>query len=97
MRVREKGTEGLGGGKQATWLYTLPGMAGNGWQHPSMEVRISELPVFKAIGLEARPALILVQMQCAAAGGHRCRRVPDLPAPAAGQLTSGNDASGSLA
>ena len=59
VRVREKGTEGLGGGKQATWLYTLPGMAGGGWQHPSMEVRISELPVFKAIGLEGRPALIL--------------------------------------
>lgn len=59
VRVREKGTVGLGGGKQATWLYTLPGMTGSGWQHPSMEVRISELPVFKAIGLEARPALIL--------------------------------------
>ncbi|MBN4941464.1 retropepsin-like domain-containing protein [Stenotrophomonas maltophilia] len=59
VRLRAKGTEGLGGGAQATWLYTLPGMNGGGWQHPSMEVRISELPVFKAIGLEARPALIL--------------------------------------
>lgn len=59
VRLRAKGTEGLGGGAQATWLYTLPGMNGGGWQHPSMEVRISEVPVFKAIGLEARPALIL--------------------------------------
>ncbi len=28
-------------------------MTGGGWQHPSMEVRISELPVFKAIGWRA--------------------------------------------
>ncbi|TGQ96135.1 hypothetical protein EN846_34370, partial [Mesorhizobium sp. M4B.F.Ca.ET.203.01.1.1] len=41
VRLRAKGTEGLGGGAQATWLYTLPGMNGGGWQHPSMEVRIS--------------------------------------------------------
>lgn len=34
-------------------------MTGGNWQHPPMEVRISELPVFRAIGLEARPALIL--------------------------------------
>ena len=59
VRVRGKGTEGLGGGRQATWLYTLPSMTSAGWRHPPMEVRISELPVFKAIGLEARPALIL--------------------------------------
>ncbi|WP_439449378.1 aspartyl protease family protein [Stenotrophomonas sp. ATs4] len=59
VRVREKGTEGLGGGKQATWLYTLPGMISAGWQHPPMEIRISELSVFKAIGLDSRPALIL--------------------------------------
>ncbi|KXU98584.1 hypothetical protein AB839_02365 [Stenotrophomonas sp. DDT-1] len=59
VRAREEGTEGLGGGAQATWLYTLPGMTGGNWQHPPMEVRISELPVFRAIGLEARPALIL--------------------------------------
>lgn len=59
VRASEKGIAGLGGGKQTSWLYTLPGMAGSGWQHPSMEVRISELPVFKAISLDARPALIL--------------------------------------
>ncbi|MGF6417407.1 putative aspartyl protease [Stenotrophomonas sp. AN71] len=62
LRVREKGTQGLGGKPQATWLYTLSGMSGmsgTGWQHPAMEVRISELSVFGSIGLEARPALIL--------------------------------------
>ena len=59
LRVREKGTQGLGGAPQATWLYTLPSMTSTGWQHPAMEVRISELSVFASIGLEERPALIL--------------------------------------
>ena len=59
LRKRSKGTEGLGGKPHPTWLYTLLGMRSTAWQHPSMEVRISELPVFKAIGLEGRPALIL--------------------------------------
>ncbi|HGM5882885.1 TPA: pepsin/retropepsin-like aspartic protease family protein [Stenotrophomonas maltophilia] len=59
VRVRSKGTEGLGGKPHPTWLYTLPGLRSAGWQHPAMEVRISELPVFKAIGLDKRPTLIL--------------------------------------
>ncbi|CAH0066413.1 MULTISPECIES: aspartyl protease family protein [Stenotrophomonas] len=59
LRKRSKGTEGLGGKPHPTWLYTLPGMRSTAWQHPAMEVRISELPVFKAIGLDTRPALIL--------------------------------------
>ncbi|PJL24350.1 MULTISPECIES: pepsin/retropepsin-like aspartic protease family protein [Stenotrophomonas] len=83
VRVREKGTEGLGGKPQATWLYTLPGMTGSGWQHPAMEVRISELPVFKAIGLEQRPALILgadamrgSQVDISAGAARICLRQP---------------------
>ncbi|WP_286070084.1 aspartyl protease family protein [Stenotrophomonas sp. 57] len=59
LRKRSKGTEGLGGKPHPTWLYTLPGMRGTAWRQPAMEVRISELPVFKAIGLDTRPALIL--------------------------------------
>lgn len=59
LRKRSKGTEGLGGKPHPTWLYTLPGMRGAAWRQPAMEVRISELPVFKAIGLDTRPALIL--------------------------------------
>ncbi|HDS1137154.1 TPA: aspartyl protease family protein [Stenotrophomonas maltophilia] len=83
LRVREKGTQGLGGKPQATWLYTLPGMTGSGWQHPAMEVRISELPVFKAIGLEQRPALILgadamrgSQVDISAGAARICLRQP---------------------
>ncbi|WMJ70681.1 aspartyl protease family protein [Stenotrophomonas sp. 24(2023)] len=59
VRVRAKGTEGLGGQPQPTWLHDLPVLASAGWQHPAMEVRISALSVFRAIGLEDRPALIL--------------------------------------
>ncbi|KAF1015035.1 MAG: hypothetical protein GAK31_02523 [Stenotrophomonas maltophilia] len=59
VRVRSKCTEGLGGQPQPTWLTDLPALAGEGWQHPAMEVRISALSVFKAIGLEQHPALIL--------------------------------------
>ena len=71
------------GKPQATWLYTLPGMTGSGWQHPAMEVRISELPVFKAIGLEQRPALILgadamrgSQVDISAGAARICMRRP---------------------
>jgi len=55
----EKGTEGLGGQPQPSWLYTLPALRSGTWQHPAFEVRISALPVFRAIGLEDQPALIL--------------------------------------
>jgi len=83
LRVREKGTQGLGGQPQATWLYTLSGMSGTGWQHPAMEVRISELSVFRSIGLEARPALILgadamvaSQVDISAGAARICLRQP---------------------
>ncbi|MCF7750538.1 aspartyl protease family protein [Bacillus subtilis subsp. subtilis] len=56
---REKGTEGLGGKPHPSWLYTLPALGSGTWQHPALEVRISALPVFKVIGLEDQPALIL--------------------------------------
>jgi len=59
VRARSKGSEGLGGKPTPTWLYTLPALASAGWQHPAVEVRISELPVFRAIGLDQRPAVIL--------------------------------------
>ncbi|QKW55413.1 pepsin/retropepsin-like aspartic protease family protein [Stenotrophomonas sp. NA06056] len=59
VKVREKGTAGLGGQAHPTWLHDLPAMASGPWQHAAMEVRISDLPVFKALGLESRPALIL--------------------------------------
>lgn len=59
VKVREKGTSGLGGQAHPTWLYSLPAMASGTWQHPELEVRISDLPVFKALGLDSRPALIL--------------------------------------
>lgn len=60
-RVRERGngTRGLGHGVARTWLYTLPSMQGAGWRHEAIEVRISALPVFTALGLDARPALVL--------------------------------------
>jgi predicted aspartyl protease len=56
---RGKGTEGLGGQPQPSWLYTLPALSSGTWQHPAFEVRISALPVFQSIGLEEQPALIL--------------------------------------
>ncbi|HCR32428.1 MAG TPA: hypothetical protein DIV57_03535 [Stenotrophomonas sp.] len=59
VRARSKGSEGLGGKPTPTWLYTLPALASAGWQHPAVEVRISELPVFRAIGLDQQPAVIL--------------------------------------
>ncbi|WP_295516354.1 pepsin/retropepsin-like aspartic protease family protein [uncultured Stenotrophomonas sp.] len=59
VRARSKGSEGLGGKPTPTWLYTLPVLASAGWQHPAVEVRISELPVFRSIGLDQRPAVIL--------------------------------------
>lgn len=59
VRVSSKGSEGLGGNPTPTWLYTLPGLSSAGWQHPAAEVRISELPVFRTIGLDQRPAVIL--------------------------------------
>lgn len=59
VRARSKGSEGVGGKPTPTWLYTLPALASTGWQHPAVEVRISELPVFRAIGLDQRPAVIL--------------------------------------
>jgi len=59
LRVREKGTRGLGERVMQTWLYTLPALRMGSWQHAPLEVRISELPVFGSLGLKARPALIL--------------------------------------
>lgn len=59
VRVREKGTRGLGAAVADTWLTTLPSLRSATWQHPPFEVRISDLSIFKALGLEARPALIL--------------------------------------
>jgi len=59
VRVREKGTRGLGAAVADTWLTTLPSLQSGTWQHPPFEVRISALSIFKALGLDARPALIL--------------------------------------
>lgn len=59
VRVREKGTRGLGDRVMETWLATLPGLRMGRWQHAPLEVRISELPVFASLGLKERPALIL--------------------------------------
>ncbi len=59
VRARSKGSEGLGGKPTPTWLYTLPALASAEWQHPAVEVRISELPVFRAIALDQQPAVIL--------------------------------------
>ncbi len=61
VRVRERngGTRGLGGTAQATWLTELPALASDDWRHGPLEVRISELPVFKVLGLAGTPALIL--------------------------------------
>lgn len=59
VKVREKGTSGLGGQAHPTWLHVLPAMAGSNWLHTAMEVSISDLPVFKTLGLDRRPALIL--------------------------------------
>ncbi|MFH1601272.1 MAG: retroviral-like aspartic protease family protein [Pseudomonadota bacterium] len=59
VRVREKGTRGLGAAVADTWLYTLPVLRSNGWEHPPFEVRISALSIFSVLGLDSRPALIL--------------------------------------
>lgn len=59
VQPRKTGTQGLGGQPQASWLYTLPELSSAGWQHPPLEIRISALPVFRSLGLEASPALIL--------------------------------------
>lgn len=59
VRVREKGTRGLGTAVAETWLYNLPVLRSNGWEHPPFEVRISALSIFKVLGLDTRPALIL--------------------------------------
>lgn len=61
-RVRESatGTRGLGGqAATRTWLYTTPGMRMGEWRRDAMDVRISALPVFKVLGLEEKPALVL--------------------------------------
>jgi len=59
LRLREAGTQGLAGQVAETWLYTLPSLDIGDWQLPAMEVRISALPVFSRLGLDAQPALIL--------------------------------------
>lgn len=59
VRVREKGTRGLGERVVDTWLTTLPWLRMGTWQHEPLEVRISALPVFASLGLQERPALIL--------------------------------------
>lgn len=59
VRVRAKGTRGLGEQVMPTWLTTLPALGMGSWRHPPLEVRISELPVFASLGLKDGPALIL--------------------------------------
>ncbi len=59
VTVRAKGTRGLGERVVETWLAPLPGLRTGSWEHPTLEVRISELPVFASLGLKERPALIL--------------------------------------
>ncbi|MFV7425490.1 aspartyl protease family protein [Stenotrophomonas geniculata] len=59
VKILEKGTSGLGGQAHPSWLHTLPAMASGNWLHAAMDVRISDLPVFKSLGLDRRPALIL--------------------------------------
>lgn len=59
VTVRAKGTQGLGERVVETWLAPLPGLRMGSWEHPTQEVRISELPVFASLGLKERPALIL--------------------------------------
>ncbi|QPQ54594.1 aspartyl protease family protein [Allosphingosinicella flava] len=61
VRKRENGTRGLAAGAAGieTYLYTLGGMRLPGWTVPPLEVRIADLPVFKATQLDAEPAIIL--------------------------------------
>jgi len=59
VSVRGKGTSGLGDRAQETWLYEMPGLSSGRWRHPAMQVRISALPVFAAMGLADSPAMIL--------------------------------------
>lgn len=81
VRVREKGTRGLGSRVMDTWLATLPGLRMGSWQHAPLDVRISELPVFASLGLAERPALILgadamvgTQVQVGSGAGWVCLR-----------------------
>ncbi|MCD9032204.1 aspartyl protease family protein [Luteimonas sp. Y-2-2-4F] len=59
LRRRDKGTRGITDQVAETWLYTLPALAVGDWQLDATEVRISALPVFTALGLSERPAVIL--------------------------------------
>lgn len=61
LRLREAGTPGFAADRKAaeTYLFTLDRFTAGGWSVAGAEVRIADLPVFKAVGLDDRPALIL--------------------------------------
>lgn len=59
LRPRASGTRGLGPTAVPTWLYTLPELRIGTWTQRAREVRVSDLPVFKVIGMDTRAALIL--------------------------------------
>lgn len=58
LLVRAKGTVGLGAGNTKTHELTLPQLAFNAQSVKDVRVRISDLPVFKVLGLEHQPAAI---------------------------------------
>jgi Aspartyl protease len=59
LRDRPGGTGGFGTSSVASQLTTLAGLGLGPWWAVSPEVRVSDLPVFKALGLEQQPAAIL--------------------------------------
>ena len=59
LRRRAVGTRGLSTHTVDTWLYALPRLTIAGQPLPAREVRVSALPVFATLGLDATPGLIL--------------------------------------
>lgn len=60
LKKRDRGTRGLDPKLQVdTYLYELPSLRLGPWQSQPLQVRISDLPVFHAIGVDRQPALIL--------------------------------------
>ena len=59
LRDRAEGTRGFGGQRVDSQLFTLSQVRFLDWAVNDLEVRISDLPVFQALGLAEKPAVIL--------------------------------------
>jgi len=59
LRERAQGTSGFGHQRIETHLAVLDELSYGTWNTPELEVRVTDLPVLKAIGMDQGPAVIL--------------------------------------